>query len=239
MKSKFSYIAIINKLFTLKDEKYKAFSQKLINKDEQLIGVRIPDLRVMAKEISQSNLEEYISSYQGTYFEEKMLLGMSLGYTNDIKLYDKYLWFFSQKITNWSICDSSASTFKLIKKEQNHFYPIVLKMLRSNQEFQIRFGIILLMDYYLIPNYLEEVISEVINIHSDYYYVKMAIAWLLCECYIKYPLKIDDFINSKYLDAFTLNKTISKINDSFRVNEKQKKMLKKRRVSSSLNTMDK
>lgn len=61
----------------------------------------------------------------------------------------------------------------------------------------------------------------------------MALSWIICEVYIKYPEKIDKFICINYLDKFVLNKSISKIRDSYRVSKKDKEELKKRRITSS------
>lgn len=227
-----NYQKIIEDLKKQSDIKYKEFTKKLSPSEssDYMIGVRIPILRNYAKAIAKGNAELFINSYEGLYFEEKMLQGMVIGYSNDIKIYDEYLYSFSKIISDWSVCDCCASSLKLIKINQEHFLPLINRLLNSNMVYQVRFGVVLLMDYYLCDNYIDLVSKSSIEAQSDEYYVNMAIAWCLCECFIKYPLKIDKYLNKDYLNKFVLNKTISKICDSYRVDDKTKNRLKKRRI---------
>lgn len=225
-----NYKDFINELLSLKDQEYLDFSSKLTSNNKEMIGIRIPKLRDIAKRIAKGNIENFIKAYEGNYYEETLVLGFVIGYSNSIDIYDKYLPLFVDNITDWAICDCSVSSLKLFKKNRDHFFYYVLDLLNSNKEFYIRFGIIILMKYYLIEEYANNVLNIVVNIKSDMYYVNMAIAWFLCEAFIKYPELVDKFINNKYLNAFVLNKTISKICDSYRVSKSEKSKLKKRRI---------
>ncbi|MDD2208088.1 MAG: DNA alkylation repair protein, partial [Bacilli bacterium] len=192
------------------------------------IGVKIPVLRKIAKEID--NLDEFISYYQGRYFEETMVLGLTLGYLKDKKLLAGYLMFYAGEITDWSLCDTPASNMKLIKKNNEYFIGYINDLINTGEEFKIRFGLILLLSHYVNDNYIDYILDKCISLKSNMYYVNMAISWLLCECYIKYKDKTDKYISSLYLDKFVLNKTISKICDSYRVSISDKASLKKRKV---------
>lgn len=229
MWDKNKYHEYVNDLLSLKDPEYLDFSSKLTSNNKEMIGIRIPKLRELAKNIAKTNIDSFIFNYEGNYYEETIILGFVIGYSNSIDIYDKYLPIFVDNITDWVISDSCASSFKLIGKNKDHFYSFINKLINSNKEFYIRFGIILLMRYYLIDEYINQIIKIVINIKSDKYYVNMAIAWFLCESYIKYKDLTDKFINNEYLSDFVLNKTISKIRDSYRVSEEDKRTLKKRR----------
>lgn len=230
MWTKEKYEELINSLFKKAKADYLEFTKKITNPGLiKMIGVKIPELRKIAKETAKTDFASYYSFYQGKYFEERMLLGMSIGYS-DIDIYDKYLEIYAKEITDWSLCDSVASSLKLIKKNNEHFYPLVLKLIETNQEFIIRFGLVILLFHYMNDDYIDEILKICLTIQSDAYYVKMAVSWVLCECFIKYPSKTDKYISSQYLSSFILNKTISKICDSFRVSKETKEMLKKRRV---------
>lgn len=230
MWTKEKYEELINSLFKKANADYLEFTKKITNPGLiKMIGVKIPELRKIAKETAKTDFASYYSFYQGKYFEERMLLGMSIGYS-DIDIYDKYLEIYAKEITDWSLCDSVASSLKLIKKNNEHFYPLVLKLIETNQEFIIRFGLVILLFHYMNDDYIDEILKICLTIQSDAYYVKMAVSWVLCECFIKYPSKTDKYISSQYLSSFILNKTISKICDSFRVSKETKEMLKKRRV---------
>jgi len=224
------YKEFISNLFNLRNEKYKNFSQKLIMNSKEMIGVNIPTLRKIAKKISTTDLESFLKYYQGKYFEETLVYGLILGYLKDKNMLKKYLISYSKEITDWSLCDTPATNMKLIGKNQKEFFPYIKKLLLSKKEFPIRFGLILLLSQYLNDDYINYILDTCINLKSDSYYVNMAISWLLCECYIKYQNKTDQFISSEYLDKFVLNKTISKISDSYRVSLINKENLKKRRI---------
>lgn len=222
------YNNFINNLFSLKDDKYREFSNKLVLNSKEKIGVKIPVLKKIAKEID--NLDEFISYYQGKYFEETMVLGLAIGYLKDKKLLAGYLMFYAGEITDWSLCDTPASNMKLIKKNNEYFIEYINDLINTGEEFKIRFGLILLLSHYVNNNYIDYILDKCIRLKSNMYYVNMAISWLLCECYIKYKEKTDKYITSLYLDKFVFNKTISKICDSYRVSISDKESLKKRRV---------
>ena len=230
MWTKEKYNNLIQELYNQKDDAYATFSSSLLNNNIKLIGVRIPILRDIAKKISKTNIEEYLKYYKGNTEEEILLLGLSIAYTNNKEIYDKYLELYSKEITDWQLCDVVANTLKLIKKENDYFYPFVLNMLNKDNEFQVRFGLVILLNYYLNDNYIDKVINNILNINTDKYYINMALSWLICEIYIKYPIKIDKYLNNKYFNKFVINKSISKINDSYRITQEVKQMLKERRI---------
>ena len=103
----------------------------------------------------------------------------------------------------------------------------ILNYIDSNNPFQIRIGIVLLLDFYINDKYIDKIFDIVDNIHNDNYYVRMANAWTLSICYIKYKEKTYNYLLNNNLDKFTFNKTISKICDSKRVDIKDKEKLKK------------
>lgn len=222
------YKNFINELLSLKDEKYLKFTKKITNTKVEMIGVQIPKLRKLAKDISKTDINSFIKEYKGNYFEERMILGFVIGLST-LEDYKKYLEFYSTQILDWSLCDSVACSLNKIKKEKEYFFELAQKMINKNNEFQIRFGIVILLNYYLNDDYIDEVINTIISIKSDKYYPNMALAWILTEIYIKYPVKIDKYINKEYLSDFVLKKTISKICDSFRVSKKAKEQLKLRK----------
>ena len=94
----------------------------------------------------------------------------------------------------------------------------------------MRFGVVLLLNYYINETYIDEVIKLVKSINNDNYYVKMAISWLISICYIKYKNKTIELFKNNDFDKFIINKSISKINDSHRVNKADKDLIKKYRI---------
>ncbi len=218
---------ILNKLKKYQDLKYLEFNKKIIKSNQQMIGVRVPILRKLAKDLNFTN---FLKNYKGNLYEETLIYGISLSNLHDIKEIKKHLLLYSTEIKDWSQCDIPANNLKIIKKNQQYFIAPIEKMLNSNKEFEIRFALVLLLFHYIDDNNIDYILNIAINLKTDKYYINMALAWLLCECFIKYREKTISYISSEHLSKFVLNKTISKINDSYRASKEDKLKLKKLRA---------
>lgn len=219
---------IRKKLFEMQDKTYQEFHKGLCPNVEDIIGVRIPDLRKIAKQIAKENPREYLEKIPKEYYEEKMLQGFVIG-SMKASLEEKlrYLDKFVPIIDNWAICDCCTSTYKFTNQYQKEVWEYLKKYLNSNKEFELRFAIIMLMDYYLTEEYIDEVLKIYDNIHHDGYYVKMGVAWALSVCYVKFPERTMKFLKNNNLDDFTYNKALQKMIESYRVDEKTKQLFRK------------
>lgn len=224
--NKDNYNKFIDYLFTLQDLKYKNFHSKLILSNN-LIGIKTPILKMIAKNISKGDYKTFIKLNKHEYYEETIIHGLIIGYLKDFKETIELLYEFIPYVNNWAINDIICANMKIFKKHQEEGFNIIKKHIKSNNPFQIRIGIVLLLDFYINDKYIDEIFKIVNNIKNDNYYVKMANAWLLSICYIKYKEKTYEFLLNNNLDKFTFNKTISKICDSKRVDIKDKEKLKK------------
>ena len=216
-------------LFENQDLEYKSFHKNIVpTVDEQrIIGVRMPVMRKIAKDAVKCNIQ-IASPY---YYEEFMIKGLMIGYTKrDINEYFELLDEFVPLIDNWAVCDSVCSNCKFIKKYKDETIEYLAKYLHSSNEYELRFAIIVLMDYFIDDDYSDRIVEILSGIRSDFYYVNMAIAWAFSFIYIKYPEKIMPLIKSKQLTRFIQNKTISKICDSYRVTKEDKQYLKQFRL---------
>lgn len=216
---------IREELFKYRDLKYKAFHSKLvptINSDK-IIGVRIPELRKIGKALADNN-------FAWDYYEEIMLHGFYIGYAKlpfeeRLTLLDNFV----PKIDNWAVCDCVCSSLKFINKNKTEFLEYLKKYMNSENEYEIRFSIVILMDYYIDDEYSDLAVNYLKNIKSDYYYVNMAAAWALSVAFVKYREKIMPLIENNVLTKEIHNMTISKIRDSFRVDKETKSYLKTQR----------
>lgn len=221
------YNLFIDYLFTLQDIKYRDFHYKLLNNNNiNLIGIKTPILRDISKKISKHNYLDFINNNKHKYYEEIIIHGLVIGYSNDIQLLDDYL----KYIDNWAINDIVASNLKWFKKNQELGFKKIKKYILNNNPWIIRFGYVLLLNYYVNDDYIDEVINIIKSTTNDDYYVKMAVSWLISICFIKYKEKVIKLFENNNLDKFIINKSISKINDSYRVSKMDKDFIKKYRV---------
>lgn len=215
-------------LFELQDKKYKEFHSGLCPNNDNIIGVRIPDLRKLAKEISKEDWRKFLDENKNEYYEETMLEGFVIGYAK-MELEERFrlLTTFVPKIDNWAVCDCSCSTFKFVQKNKKEMWEFIKTYLNSSKEFELRFAIIIILDYYLTDEYIDEVFRIFDKVKKEDYYVKMAIAWTLQVAYVKYKEKTIKYLENNKLDDFTYNKAIQKMIESYRISKEEKDILRK------------
>lgn len=218
---------IRKQIFELADEEYKIFLSKLCPNNHNIVGVRLPLLRKLAKEIAKSNWREYIKSAEEEYYEEIMLQGMVLGYIKaEVEEILNYVTEFIPKIDNWGVCDSFCSGLKFTKRNKERVWDYLQPYLHSKQEFEIRFGVVMLLDFYIEENYLDRVLQLLDSAKHDGYYVKMAVAWAVSSCYIKFPEKTMEYLKNNTLDNFTYNKALQKITESLQIDKEIKALIR-------------
>lgn len=215
------------KLFDIQDMKYQKFHSKLCPGVNNIIGVRTPDIRKIVKEILKEDYIDYIVNYSKDYYEEIMIEGLLIAQSKlSFIEKEKYLDKFIPKINCWAITDICAASFKFNKDELNNLWEYLKKYQDSTSEYHLRFMIVMWMDHFLIDDYIDEVLSNIDNIKSDYYYVKMAIAWLISILYIKYPDITIKYLKNNNLDIWTYNKALQKIIESSRVSKREKEKIR-------------
>lgn len=212
---------IQSKLYELQDLKYRAFSLKLLPPDTPLIGVRLPILRKLSKNLTLSELTD-------DTFEEIMLQGMVIGRMKDLKEVQKACLIFLPKIQNWSICDSFVASLKITKQYSHEMLSFLKPLVSSSHPFTRRFVLVMLLYYYLDNAYYEDIRTVIRTIDQSSYYVEMALAWLLAELYVQDSSEALAILkDSSYnLSRFTIRKSISKIRDSYQVGQEEKDSLK-------------
>lgn len=213
---------IISKLNSLKEPSYKEFSKKIIHTNLEILGIKMANLRNLAKQIAKSDdVLDFINSDKDQIYEMVMLEGLVISYANlefktKINLYNNYI----QKADNWALIDSIK--FKQIDDE------IMLEnikiWLKSEDEFIIRAGLVNLIYYFINLENLDFIFS--LKFEDNKYYAMMAHAWLLAECMTKFPSQTLKFMKRSKLDKKTHNKAISKMIDSFKISTENKKSLK-------------
>ncbi len=217
------------------DEGFAEFAQKGILTERPILGVRTPRLREMAREIvKRGEVAEFLKNVPVSY-EEVVVRGFVIAYLP----YEEMMGYFDEFLKlmdNWAVCDMFSATLKSVRKHREEFLEKIDAIVRTGAEFETRTGLVCLLDHYVMVEYLPVIFEYVETVaEREEYYVKMAVAWLVAECFIKFPEITESYLMTCHLPKWTFNKTISKICDSRRVDEDAKQRLKKiRKVGGKL-----
>ena len=219
-----SYKEFISYLISIKDDKYKNFSKSIVlNSKYEMIGIRTPIMKDIAEKIN--DIELFLKYSKNKYYEEIMIQGLVISRIKDENLFYKYFTKHIKKIDNWALCDTFCSSIKIVRKYESKYFNEAISMALSEEEFISRVGLIMILNHFINDNNINIIFDTLNKITSDKFYINMAESWLICELYIKYPNETLEFIKSNNLNKFTHNKAISKIHDSYRVSDKDKKIL--------------
>ena len=219
---------IQRRLFELQDEKYGEFQRKLMPTvaPESVIGVRTPQLRALAKEIYGSpEAEGFLrEELPHKYYEENNLHAMLIEQIKDYELCVEALDRFLPYVDNWATCDT------MFPKALGRRLPELLEKIKlwtaSGETYTIRFGIGMLMRFYLDGNFNGEILELVSGVRSEEYYVNMMRAWFFATALAKQYEAALAYLEKEKLDAWTHNKTIRKAIESYRISDEQKAYLR-------------
>lgn len=212
-----------------RDEKCAIFASKLIPGRDDLLGVRLPILRQLAKRIiSEDEWSEYLDTWEPYHIEDYLLRAFVISYVKvDI---DRRLALFKDfvpLIDNWSVCDSFCNTWKPKKDEKERLWEFILPYLDSGEEFRMRYAVVTMLFDFVDEDHIDDIIGLLDTHHHDGYYYKMGVAWALCECFTKFPDRTYEYmLNGNGLDDETFNMLIGKIRDSYRVTDEMKSKVK-------------
>ena len=211
-------------LLSMGEEGYRDFSSSLMPTipKERVIGVRIPILRRYAK--SLKDYEQFLSDLPHTYFEEDNLHAFLIERETDFEKCIEKLNAFLPFVDNWATCDSMKP--KVLKSDLQKLYLHIKKWLRSKDVYAVRYGINLLMSFYLDDAFQREHFSLVAKVKSGEYYINMMRAWYFAEALNKRYDEALAFIKENNLDTWTHNKAIQKATESRKISENTKKHLK-------------
>lgn len=226
-------IKIQEELFKRQDIKYRDFQAGLIpgKTSEAMIGVRTPQLRALAKEISKSgDYEEFLRDLPHKYFDEDQLHAFIISGIKDYDRAMEELEAFLPYVDNWATCDQMSP--KVFKKNKKDLLKHIKDWIKSDKTYTIRFGTGMLMEHFLDEDYDIKYPEMVAALRSDEYYVNMMIAWYFATALAKQYDSILPFIEGKKLDDWTHNKAIQKAVESYRITPEQKEYLKTLKIKA-------
>ena len=225
---------IRKELEIIAEENYRIFAAKLIPNIDNLLGVKLPKLRKIAKKIVQLDYEYYLAMDNHLYFEEVMLQGMIIG---EIKLpwteRSRYVKQFISKIDNWSVCDSFCCGLKFEVSEKELVWQFLQPYFASDKPYDIRFAVVMLLFYFVDDEYAQKAFTLFDQIKNDDYYVKMAVAWAISIYFRELPTLTMSYLQKNQLDDWIYNKALQKITESLKVDSSTKIIIRsmKRKIN--------
>ena len=219
-------------LFEKQDIKYRDFQAKLIPgyAAENMIGVRTPELRKLAKELSKrEDIDEFLRDLPHQYFDEKQLHAFIISGMKDYDSCMEKLCEFLPYVDNWATCDQMSP--KVFKKHRQELLTKINEWLKSDETYTIRFAAGMLMEHFLDEDFDISYPEMVSAIRSDEYYVNMMIAWYFATALAKQYEAVIPFIENKRLEPWTHNKAIQKSVESYRITDEQKTYLRSLKVA--------
>ena len=221
------YAAILEKFSELSDPKYKAFNESLIPGTSTAYGVRVPAIRNIARAVIKSSPEDFLKVSRPDSYEEIMLrgmviAGMKLPVSDKLSLIEGFL----PLIDNWAVCDTFCGDIKLRSPEEKRLiWEFMEPLFCDPREFYARFVLVMFLGHFVEPDYILRGLGAIEAITQEQFYVRMAAAWAVSVCYVKFPGETLPLLQRRTLPKFTQNKSIQKIRESYRVPKEDKDML--------------
>ena len=222
---------ILNRLtdFAQGNESYAAFNQRIVNTKMPVIGVRVPDLRRLARELAPdvgaADIGELLTA-QNESFDYVLLCGLLITHARlddqmAIDLTKQYL----PHVDSWAHID-------IFVEKKRHFagemwWDFALECLQSEAEFTVRYGIISLMTNFLDEAHIDQVFAALRNVKHDGYYVKMALAWLYATAAVHFFELTLAELENEHIDAWTRNKAYQKMRESRRFTPEEQNVILK------------
>lgn len=224
----FDMEALVARLEGLADAPYRALTDTLVpGAGELALGVRVPKLRALAKELLAGDWRAFLQASLGhPLYEVRLLHAYVLGgarcpIDEKLALTDAFLPY----IDNWAVCDGLCASFKPKRGEEDALFDFVLNCAASGLEFRKRFGLVMLMSHFHDAPFAERTMAAYRAFAHDGYYARMGAAWGLATLYLYQREAALAILKDGIWDDFTHNKAIQKLRESYRVSDEDKQML--------------
>lgn len=218
------------KLNLLADEKIRLYILRTTPtlQREQVIGVKVPDLRKIAKDIVKSDWRGFLAQAKGDTLEERMLCGFvtATAKMTDAERFERIRCFLPM-IDNWMVCDTFCNTLKPTKQNEFDYWSFIQLYFHDSREYYVRFAVVMLLSHFARDEYADMAFEMLDSLDNDSYYVKMALAWAISVYFVHCPEKTMHFLINNRLDDFTFNKALRKITESYRVSDETKSIIRK------------
>ncbi len=228
---------VVERLKAIADpgEEFREFSRRILATDYEILGVRTPALRALAKEIASGpGVEEYLWDGPGVepVYEEVMLYGLVLAARSRKMPLEEVFVRLERLIPyfdSWAHVDVIVSGLKIFGRYQDEVFSRFATLKTHPGEFHKRTFVILLMDFFLDGEHIDRTLEELSGVPQGQYYVDMAIAWALSVALIKHYDRTEPLFRKPVFSRFVHNKAIQKVIESRQVDAETKARLRKLR----------
>ncbi len=217
-------MTIVQRLFAMQDVSYADFQANLTPgiPRERFIGVRVPQLRRMAKEI-QNEAADFMKQLPHKYYDENILHGLLISEMKDFEECLEALEAFLPYVDNWAVCDTMSP--KVLGKNREVLLEKITQWKDSAHTYTCRFAVLCLMRLFLDDQFNASYLEIPASIHSDQFYVNMMIAWFYATALAKQWDTTIPYLEQHRLPDWVHRKTIQKARESYRISSEQKKYL--------------
>lgn len=214
------------RLVAMSDPAYREFNASLLPGVTDLIGIRLPQLRTLAREIARSDTwRELLDDGDIRYFEERMLRGLVIGYVRcPVEERLTRVRTFVPTIDNWAVCDTFC--WRLRSSEREPMWQLIQPLFESPREFEARFAAVMALGNFVDAEHLDELLGRLDTVRCEAYYARMGVAWAVSVCYVKFPERTEAWLGRCGLDDWTFNKSLQKIIESWRVDKADKQRIR-------------
>ena len=217
-------MSIVEQLFALQDIRYRDFHKGLVPgmPEGYIIGVRMPHLRRLAKEVDAALL---LGELPHNYYEENQLHAIIVSHIKDFESCMNEVERFLPYVNNWATCDGLRP--RCFAKHTAAVLPHIVRWIGAEHEYTVRFGIGILEAFYLDEAFSREHLRWVAAIDRSEYYIRMMQAWYFATAMAKQwdatlPVVAE-------LPEWVRRKAIQKACESFRVSDEHKEILRLKR----------
>lgn len=225
------YDDIVAKLAKLAEgnETYAEFNKRIVNTEMPVIGVRVPDLRRLARELapdmSAADISELLT-VQDESFDYVLLCGLLITHARlddhtAIDLTKQYL----PRVDSWAHIDVFVEKKRRFAGEV--WWDFALACLQGEAELTVRYGVVSLMTNFLDEAHIDQVFAALRDIKHDGYYVKMALAWLYATAAVHFFELTLAELENRHVDVWTHNKAYQKMRESRRFTPEQQDIIAK------------
>ena len=219
--------ALRRELESLADPAYKAFNESLLPGVETAYGIRLPQMRQVAKALLRQDPAGFLEHFQPNCYEETQLRGLVIGgmkmpWEEKRPLVEDFL----PRIDNWAVCDTFCGS---LKPRSPQDVPLMWEFLKplyaSDEEYKARFAAVMQLSHFVDAAHLEEGLGLLGQVRHPGYYAKMAVAWALSVWFVKFPQETESLLAQRAFEPWVQNKAIQKVRESRRVSKEDKDRL--------------